>query len=172
MDCVAQVHDHPNPTPVSLAAGSKAGSVLPGHVQEGGAAGERAGPASKAPPPGATTENKPLSDTAARGKTQPPSVGLSALSAPGESELRTPSKPTATGFNMAASGSEGAADQVPGMNTSTVQGAAAVVEDAELKFVDVAMNEDGTYQSYVSFVCVCLCVCVCMHICVCVYVCV
>ena len=73
---------------------------------------------------------------------------------------------------MAASGSEGAADQVPGMNTSTVQGAAAVVEDAELKFVDVAMNEDGTYQSYVSFVCVCLCVCVCMHICVCVYVCV
>ena len=165
VDCVAQVRDIPRATPLSPAAGSKAGSI-PGSVQEGGSAGERVGPASKAPPPGdkppptenrpPPTENRPpLSDTAAGGNTLPHSVSHSADSAPGESGLRTPSKPTATGFNMATSDSKGAVGQVPGSNASFVQGAA--VEDAELKFVDVAVNEDGTYQSYVS-----LCVCVCV----------
>ena len=183
MDCVAQVRDIPRTTPLSPAAGSKAGGI-PGSVQEGGSAGERVGPASKAPPPGdkppptenrpPPTENRPpLSDTAAGGNTLPHSVSHSADSAPGESGLRTPSKPTATGFNMATSDGKGAVGQVPGSNASFVQGAA--VEDAELKFVDVAVNEDGTYQSYVSLcVCVCdtvwvrVCVFVCMHIYVCV----
>ena len=160
MDCVAQVRDIPDPTPLSPAAGSKAGSV-PGSVQEGGAARERAGRTSNAPPPGdrpPPTENKPpLSDTATGGNNLPPSVGHSADSTPGESGLRTPSKPTATGFNMAASDSKGAVGQVPGTNASSIRGTDATVEDAELKFVDVAVNEDGTYQSYVSF-CVCACV--------------
>ena len=162
MDCVAQVRDIPDPTPLSPAAGSKAGSV-PGSVQEGGAARERAGRTSNAPPPGdrpPPTENKPpLSNTATGGNNLPPSVGHSADSTPGESGLRTPSKPTATGFNMAASDSKGAVGQVPGTNASSIRGTDATVEDAELKFVDVAVNEDGTYQSYVSF-CVCGWVCV------------
>ena len=157
MDRVAQVRDVPNPAPLSPAAGSKAGSI-PGGVQEGGPAGERVGPASHAPPPGdkpPAAENKPpISDTATGGSTLPPSLSHSADSAPGESGLRTPSKPTATGFSMATADSKGAVGQVPGANTSSVQGAA--VGDAELKFVDVAVNEDGTFQSYVSCFCVCV----------------
>ena len=96
-------------------------------------------------------------------------MGLSSASTPRAKDLKVPRKPAVTGLNRVATSDKDAVGAVSGTNASSNQGAATLSGDAELKFVDVVVNEDGTYQSYVScsvrfslslamFECVCVCV--------------